>query len=100
MQHTILTEHILSAFNLDSLPEEQRVVLLEQMTEVAEQRILLRILSGLSDEQKQTFESLMDNGDQSAVQLFFEQHVPDVLGIIEEETTRLKQDLLQRIGKV
>lgn len=100
MQHTILTEHILNAFNLDSLPEAQRAELLVQMTEVAEQRILLRILSQLNEEQKQTFSTVMDSTDASGAQTFFEAHVPDLLSIIEEETHQLKQDLLKRIGKV
>ena len=53
----------------------------------------------LNEEQKKTFQALLDGDDSDVLQTFFEAHIPNVLSIIEEETQTLKKELLQRIGK-
>lgn len=90
--------HIISALNLDSLPQEKQKQLMEKMTDVAEGRILLRVVESLDDTKKQELNTILDQEDQDALQAFFEANVPDILTIIDEETKKLQAELLEKVG--
>ena len=58
----LLNVDLIKELGLDSLPEERRAALIDQMTEVLESRISLEVLSILTEEEKKELDQVLDSG--------------------------------------
>ena len=90
--------HIIDLLKLDYLPEDQRVILLDEMVELVNQKVLLRILESFSNTADHTkFISILDKGKDGELQQFIAARVPNFLALLTEETETLKQKLVRTI---
>ncbi len=55
----ILKQNIISALGIDSLPDEEKAALIDQMGELVEKRVVLRLMQELPKEAHEEFEKLM-----------------------------------------
>jgi len=92
-------DHILSLFQVDTLPAEKQKEFMDQMTDVLEQKILLRLLRELEGETKRQFVALVEAENQDELQAFVETHIPNLLTFVEEEALTFRKALLSRVGK-
>lgn len=90
---------IISRLNLDYLPEEDRIKLLDSMAEVISQRVLLRILAGLPQDKSEMLAGLLDNGNDDEVGRFIEENVSGFLSILQEEIDAVSNELSALIKK-
>lgn len=86
-------QNIINILGIQSLPDEKKVKLLEQISELVEKRLFLRLLNALPDQKKKEFENLLDTENQDAVNIFLEKNAPDVPQWLNEELHRIKEEL-------
>jgi len=90
---------IISRLNLDYLPEEDRIKLLDSMAEVISQRVLLKVLESLPKEKSEELAKLLDTGEDSQVAEFMENNVSDFLAILQGEIDSVSEELIKVIQK-
>ncbi len=88
-------EHILDQLQFDHLPEVKRAKLLDAIGGFAEQKLLLSIFAGLSEEKQGIFRSLLESGDENSVQSFVETNVPDFLNLLSAAVAETEKTLRQ-----
>jgi succinate dehydrogenase flavin-adding protein (antitoxin of CptAB toxin-antitoxin module) len=78
---------------IETLPDEQKLGMLERVTELVQKRLLLRVLESLNSGQKAEFEKLLEQGDQEAINVYIEHNVPQLSQWVGEETSAVKEEL-------
>lgn len=86
-------QNIIRALGLEDLPDEKKLELIEQVSDVVEKRILLRVLESLSPEQRKELDGLLDAESQQGVNEFMQKNAPQIPAWIEEEISHAKQEL-------
>ncbi len=89
----LLNINLLEALGLNSLPEEQREKLVEQMTEVVENRINTEVLSILTTEQKKELDKVL-NSDADMIE-FLRNKIPNFDLMVAETVANFKKEMLQ-----
>jgi hypothetical protein len=90
---------IISRLNLDYLPEEDRIKLLDSMAEVISQRVLLKVLETLPKEKSEELAKLLDTGEDDGVAEFMENNVSDFLTILQSEIDAVSDGLVKAVQK-
>lgn len=89
-----LTEqHILNAMGFDYLPEEDRALLMDDIVEVINQKMLLRIFQSVSPEDQKILASILNKSPEK-FEDFVAEKIPHFLDILGEEIDAMKQQLL------
>ncbi len=81
------------------LSREQRVEFLEAFGGVIQQRLTIRLINELSDEQKERFDRLLDThkDDAEALNNFLQKELPHYSDVVKEEIADYKQELMERL---
>ncbi len=93
MSIPIAEQNIISILGIESLPDERKVAMVEQITTLVQKRLLNRVLDMLSQTERDEFGKLLDEADQQRTNEFLERHVPNMPELLEEEITAVKQEL-------
>jgi hypothetical protein len=89
----LLNVNLVKELGLDSLPQEKKAALINQMSEVVENRINLEILSLLSEDQKKELDKVLDSdGDMLA---FLKSNVPNFEILVAETIANFKKEALE-----
>ncbi len=88
---------ITEAFGIDLLPEEERQAVLERISSVVFEGVMLRTIALLDDQKKEDLTRLFTEASddpqneekQQAIQDFFEQQVPDFDKVVSAEIEAL-----------
>lgn len=93
---------LIKELGLDTLSQNQQEELLLQVGEVIQQRIILRIVDEMKDEDKDRFTALLDKSDENPdeVEEFLKEKVPNLDQISVEEIGRYKGELLELIKNI
>lgn len=86
-------ENLIRILGIENLPDEHKVEILENSALMVQQRLLLRILKGLSPEKLEEFGRVMDEGNNEALDNFISTNVPEYLNWVDEEVSSLKDEL-------
>ena len=97
IKNDLINKNIIALLNLEQLPESQQAMLLDKMSGVINQRLLLRILESLGDELKQKFEDVMDKGEDAELEDFIIKNVPNFLDMLAKETLKLKTEVVDHL---
>ncbi len=71
-----LDDKFLADIGLNELPEEQKKAFLQHIYDELELRVGTKLSDGMSDEQLEEFESIIDRKDE-VIRTWLEQHAPD-----------------------
>lgn len=93
----LIRDQILSALNLDYLPEDDRIKLLDTMAEVVNQRLLIRVFDQLEAGKAEALKKLLDQGSDTELSDFMQTNVPQFLIFLSEEAEAVKAGLLEKI---
>ncbi|PKL72171.1 hypothetical protein CVV26_02775 [Candidatus Kuenenbacteria bacterium HGW-Kuenenbacteria-1] len=91
----MLKQNLIKVLGLENLPEEQKLSLIEKMTDVIQKRLLIRITEELKDEDKDEFIKMSEEKNQMALVGFLQAKIPNLNKIIMEEMTKFKQELVE-----
>ena len=72
-------------------------MLLDKMTNIIGQRLILRVLDSLAEDKREDFKKLIDSGEESDVQDFLLVNAPLFLDWMAEETVKLKEEMIKAI---
>ncbi len=75
---------------LSNLSEEEKANYLEEWSAIVEGRIMARVISGLSEEEQTSLESLSDN----EVTSFVQEHVLNLEGIVLDEVMKFREEMI------
>lgn len=79
-----LTDMIAADLGIKDLPIEEQRSLISQFGEVALKAATLAVVEKLSDEKRDMFMTLSEQGDPTALKTFLDQEVPGHEGIVKE----------------
>lgn len=86
--------NLIDILGVESLPLEERVQLVEQATDLVEMRTVTRIMEVLNTTEREAFMNLLNAEDDDAVTALIDRKNIDVMTIAQEETEKLKHELL------
>ncbi len=94
MNLNIDSNSIISLLGIQSLPDEQKVSIIEKVTALVEKRLLVRIFDSLDALRQNEFSDLLEKSDQAALQEFLDRQVPNMNELAEQEITQVKGELV------
>jgi len=97
-----LEQNIKNALHIDKLSAEEQQEIIERVGVVIYQNVLMRVLPGMSDEQENEFERLLDaNASPEEIFGFLNTNVPNLEQVIQEEAEQFRNkasNIMSQIG--
>lgn len=95
-----LKADLFEELKMEALSPEERAAFLERIGEIIHQRVMLRLMQELNDDQKNRLESLLSQqpGDDAALGQFLKSEVPSIQQIVDEETAGYKKELVDKFN--
>ena len=88
-------ENLIKLLGIESLPAENKVKLLEQVGELVEKRLILRVMEVLDEQKREAFISLLENNEQDQTIKFINSNIPEFASLLQEEVLNVKQELAE-----
>ena len=88
----LLNENIIGLLGLESLPDEEKVAMLEKMSDLLQKRIALRVMDQLAEEDQKKMAEMEKNPQE--ILGFIAEKVTNFDEILKEEVVKLKQEML------
>lgn len=88
---------LVKELGINELPKEQREEMLAQMSEVLQQRVVLRIVAELPEDKKEAFASVVNEGVEKpeAIDQFLQENLPNVEELVLDEIGKYKEEVMQ-----
>src|SRR2546429_474142 len=86
-------QNIITLLGLESLPDEQKLAMVEKVSELVQKRLLVKIFESLDSLRQSEFSELLEKDDQTALQDFLQRQVPSLPELLESEVMSVKQEL-------
>ncbi len=86
-------KNIISILGIESLPDEEKIAIVEKVTILVEKRLLVRVFDSLDALRQKEFSEMLDKDDQAGIQDFLERFVPNMADLMNEELVKVKQEL-------
>jgi hypothetical protein len=86
-------QNIIAILGIQNLPDEQKLRIVDKVSELVQKRLLTRLLGALSDKDQETFMQLLNSQEQEPLDDFLNSHVPDFPAWLEEEVNKIKLEL-------
>lgn len=95
-----LKADLFEELKMEALSPEERVAFLERIGEIVQQRVMLRLMQELSEDQKNRLESLLSQqpGDNASLGQFLKSEVPNIQQMVDEETAGYKKELIDKFN--
>lgn len=93
----LLNENIISLLGLQTLSDEEKLAMVEKMTDLVQKRVMLGLFEKLSEADKEKLASISDNAE--AVITFLSEKVPNMDKIFTDEIIKIKQEMLAAADK-
>ncbi len=91
--------NIIEALGLESLPDEQKIKMVEMMSTIVQKRLMLRVMEQLSEPEKDAFEKVLGGKDADlAAAEFIKNKVPNFDEMVQEEIIKIKQEMIEKFG--
>jgi hypothetical protein len=92
MEQFDLNENIIARLGLQKLPEEKRIKVLRQMTDIILQRVMLRLMENLPADEINEANALADKPEELIA--FLSGKVEDFYGLLSSEINAVKNELV------
>ena len=89
----IASENIIKILGIESLPDEQKIKIVEKIGDLVQKRLTLRLMESLSEEEGRDFEALLEKNDTQGVGAFMDKRLPNLADWVAEEVVKIKQEL-------
>ncbi len=94
----IIDANIIEMLGLGSLPEEQKVAMLEKMSTLVQKRVMLKIMESIGSEDADKMVAMEKNPQEMLA--FIAEKVPNFEAIVTEEIVKLKQEVMKAAEQV
>lgn len=82
---------------LEQLPEEEQKELLEKMGKVVFERILIKVIKKLTDEQASHLTKLLKEKKMEEFGKYLDEKVPDSASIMKEEVEKYRKEMIETV---
>jgi len=96
-EENFLNGQIISRLNLEYLPEEARIRLLDKISEVIQQRTLLKVFERVGESKREALGRILDKGGDGELEKFMGENVPNFLEILQTEIDAVTAGLVKRL---
>lgn len=98
----VLELNVITALKLESLPEDQKVQLLNNMATLVQKRAMVKIIDMLSEDDKTALNTLIEEKGEESPEIadFFRTHIEDVEGLFRTELIALKRELVDEAARL
>jgi len=93
-------DNIIALLGLEDLPIENRVQLVDELTQILEVRVLSAAYDTLSEEQAQYLDTLLNDNNPELVTNFIQENVPTLSEIFATQVENLKVELVQHKAEI
>ena len=94
-EENTLQGNIINALKLENLPDIEKAELLYEMSQLVQDRVILRMVKDLSEIDAQEFNEIKED-DQEGQLNFLENKFPNLLNIINEEIKVVRKESIER----
>ena len=94
-EENTLQGNIINALKLENLPDIEKAELLNEMSQLVQDRVILRMVKDLSETDAQEFNEIKED-DQEGQLNFLENKFPNLLNIINEEIKVVRKESVER----
>ncbi len=91
----IQCKDIIKELNLDYLSIEEQEEMVTEMSEVVYEKIILRIIERLSEDDVKSLNNILDEERYDAAGFFLSERVSDIEKIIEEEIKYFQEEIIK-----
>jgi Protein of unknown function (DUF5663) len=95
-----LDDNFLASLGLGDMLAEEKKAFLSYLYEELELRVGTVLSKGLSDDQLEQFEKLIDGGQQEEALTWLEQNCPNYRDVVKAELEKLKQEITANKDKL
>lgn len=97
----ILATNIIGELGLEALPEERRVEIINKLTDLVQQRVMLHIAEKMSDTDAEELQKLMTEKGETdpAVMTFITEKIPGIPSVIRDELITVKKELIAHMNQ-
>ena len=95
MNNPELREALIKELGIGELPTETQDEIVDKLGEVILKSLTVSIFEKLSDAARVEFEKISATGDNSLIQKFLEENIPDMQALMEEEIKKTMRDLAE-----
>ncbi len=88
---------LIKEFGLEGLPEESQAKVITAMTETLTNKITLRILEELSEEEREELEKVQESEDAEKTENFLKGKLPNYEGLVDEVVEDFKKETKEQI---
>lgn len=92
-----IKETLFDLFQLDRMPPEKGLEMLNSLSQLVFQSVLARVLPMLTEEEMQEYESIVEKKEADALFAFLNEKVPDFEKIVQEEAELLHLQLSEKL---
>ncbi len=98
----ILDINIISALGIESLPDEQKVALLNDMATLVMKRTMLVVIETLSEAQKNELEALVasEGAESPAISEFLKNNVTSIDTMMQKELITVKREMIEKAATI
>jgi len=90
----LLEANLIKLLELELLPLDKKVKILQQTAELVQKRLMVRLLNQLNDTEQKEFLDLLDaEGREAEKEEFLARHFPNLEELMDEEIVKVKGDL-------
>jgi len=94
----IKCENVIEELGLEMLSEEKKEELLQKMTDLVCNRIMLKLVSRISDDEIDKANEIMSGDNEEEKAKLLEDKMPDFVHLLEEEIKIAKEEILNNIN--
>jgi len=92
---SIHCKDIISELNLEHLPEEEQIEMISEMSDVVYEKIVLRVLEMMSDEDSVALTNLLSAEKFDEATIFINDKIPNFEQVMDEEITEFQEELIK-----
>ena len=95
-----IDDDFLASVGLAALPADDKRKMLAHIYETLELRVGMKLAHGMSDEQLNEFERLMDANDEAGALKWLETNVPNYKDVVASELAALKAEITEQAPSI
>lgn len=96
----IIEKSIWDIMGLENMPLKNKVTILNQLVQLVQKRIMLRLVNMLSDIELKDFSNVIDTGTQEEFGDFIQNKIPNYEDIVMEESLKVKDEMADAILQI
>lgn len=93
-------ENIIKILGIESWPDEKKTALVEDVTELVQKRLMVRLLDSLKEPQYSQLLAILDKQEEGPLNDFLQKNQPNFADWAYEEVTKIKKELKDLAAKI